>query len=301
MKRTLAIIIPAYKGRFLSAALDSVARQSCRDFAVYVGDDCSPEDLRSIVERYSGNMDLVYRRFDRNLGGSDLAAHWERCIEMSSEPYIQLFSDDDVMPGDAVERFLKTKERHPDSGFFRMQLGIIDGNGSLCRCNPPLTEGLTDARTLLCDKLSGRISSATCEYIFSAELFGRCGGFVHFPHAWCADDTTWFRMARLAGGVTSIPGLPMLWRNVPGSNISDSRDFDRDKESATAGFIRHLYENYPELRDSRFAKALYAYVKCILTISLDGRCSREGFADICSALGKFSALQAARTRIGLHP
>ena len=108
-------------------------------------------------------------------------------------------------------------------------------------------------------------------------------------------------MARLAGGVTSIPGLPMLWRNVPGSNISDSRDFDRDKESATAGFIRHLYENYPELRDSRFAKALYAYVKCILTISLDGRCSRQGFADICSALGKFSALQAARTRIGLHP
>ena len=97
-------------------------------------------------------------------------------------------------------------------------------------------------------------------------------------------------------------GIPFLGEKKRKQDFfGDSRDFDRDKESATAGFIRHLYENYPELRDSRFAKALYAYVKCILTISLDGRCSRQGFADICSALGKFSALQAARTRIGLHP
>ena len=39
--KTLAIIIPAYKGRFLGEALESLARQSCMDFTVYVGDDCS--------------------------------------------------------------------------------------------------------------------------------------------------------------------------------------------------------------------------------------------------------------------
>ena len=51
MKR-LAIIIPAYKATFLSAALDSISAQTCKDFTLYVGDDCSPEPIGNIVEQY---------------------------------------------------------------------------------------------------------------------------------------------------------------------------------------------------------------------------------------------------------
>lgn len=301
MNKELAIIIPAYKGRFLEAALDSLSRQSCMAFSVYVGDDCSPEDIGEIVSKYADSIDIVYRRFEDNLGGTDLAAHWERCIAMSSEePYLHLFSDDDMLPYDAVERFVKTRERCPESGFFRMQLAVVDESGSVLRCNPPLAEGRSDAVDMLCDKLSGKTSSATCEYIFSRAIYGQCGGFVHFPHAWCSDDATWFRMARLAGGVTPVPGLPVLWRNVTGNNISNSRQYDRDKETATAGFIMHLWDNYPELRNRRFAEVLYNYVKCILTISLDGKCSRQGLDEICSALGRFSSLKAARIKIKYH-
>ena len=43
MGHKIAIIIPAYKSRFLRQTLDSMAAQTCRDFAVYVGDDASPE------------------------------------------------------------------------------------------------------------------------------------------------------------------------------------------------------------------------------------------------------------------
>ena len=80
MNKELAIIIPAYKGRFLGAALDSLARQSCMDFTVYVGDDCSPEDIGEIVSKYAGSIDIVYRKFEDNLGGTDLSAHWERAM-----------------------------------------------------------------------------------------------------------------------------------------------------------------------------------------------------------------------------
>ena len=89
MTNQLAIIIPAYKAAFLPAALDSIAAQTCKDFTVYVGDDCSPEPIGSIVEKYRDKMDIVYKRFDTNLGGTDLVAQWERCIAMSqNEPYI---------------------------------------------------------------------------------------------------------------------------------------------------------------------------------------------------------------------
>ena len=41
-QNNLAIVIPAYKSTFLPAALDSIAAQTCQDFTLYIGDDCSP-------------------------------------------------------------------------------------------------------------------------------------------------------------------------------------------------------------------------------------------------------------------
>lgn len=97
-QNNLAIVIPAYKSTFLAAALDSIAVQTCQDFTLYIGDDNRPNHLGAIVDRYRDRINLVYHRFDTNLGGKDLVAQWERCIDMSQgEEWIWLFSDDDVM------------------------------------------------------------------------------------------------------------------------------------------------------------------------------------------------------------
>lgn len=41
--KKLAIVIPAYKGRFLKETLDSIAVQAHKDeFVLYIGDDASP-------------------------------------------------------------------------------------------------------------------------------------------------------------------------------------------------------------------------------------------------------------------
>ena len=67
MTHRLAIIIPAYKATFLPAAFDSIAAQTCKDFTLYVGDDCSPEPIGRIVEQYRDKIEIVYQRFDTNL------------------------------------------------------------------------------------------------------------------------------------------------------------------------------------------------------------------------------------------
>ena len=51
--KQLAIIIPAYKETFLRKALESIASQTCKDFTLYIGDDCSPNDLKSIVSDFT--------------------------------------------------------------------------------------------------------------------------------------------------------------------------------------------------------------------------------------------------------
>ena len=75
---------------------------------MYIGDDCSPGNLYSIVEKYENRIPIVYKHFDENLGGKDLVAQWERCIDLvGDEEWIWLFSDDDIMDPTCVENFYR--------------------------------------------------------------------------------------------------------------------------------------------------------------------------------------------------
>ena len=103
--KKLAIVIPAYKVDFFETVLFSLAQQTCKDFTVYIGEDCSRDDFKSLIEQYSKQLDIVYRRFEVNFGGHDLVAQWNRCIQLTqNEPWLWLFSDDDIMGPRCVDR-----------------------------------------------------------------------------------------------------------------------------------------------------------------------------------------------------
>lgn len=107
--KKLAIVIPAYKVDFFETVLFSLAQQTCKDFTVYIGEDCSRDDFKSLIEQYSKQLDIVYRRFEVNFGGHDLVAQWNRCIQLTqNEPWLWLFSDDDIMGPRCVEYFFNT-------------------------------------------------------------------------------------------------------------------------------------------------------------------------------------------------
>ena len=48
----LAIIIPAYKPDYLEETLESLTKQTNKDFKIYIGDDASPFYLENIVELF---------------------------------------------------------------------------------------------------------------------------------------------------------------------------------------------------------------------------------------------------------
>ena len=54
----LAIVIPAYKSTFLPAALDLVAAQTCKDFTLCIGGDCSSDNIGKIIDRYRDKITL---------------------------------------------------------------------------------------------------------------------------------------------------------------------------------------------------------------------------------------------------
>ena len=72
MRNTLAIVIPAYKPDFLLKTLTSIYSQSCKDFNLYIGDDCSPYDLSSIISQFNDGSININGRNINDINTADL-------------------------------------------------------------------------------------------------------------------------------------------------------------------------------------------------------------------------------------
>lgn len=183
-QNSLAIVIPAYKSTFLAAALESIAAQTCKDFTLYVGDDCSPNPIGEIVDRYWDKINLVYKRFDTNLGGKDLVAQWERCIDMTQgEEWLWLFSDDDVMEEKCVEEFYKTIQCKPDAGLVHFNVKRLDNATGELSFLPKFPKH-SSAKFYLEEKLKGHLISFVVEFIVRRDIFLANGRFQNFDLAW---------------------------------------------------------------------------------------------------------------------
>jgi glycosyltransferase involved in cell wall biosynthesis len=254
----LAIVMPAFKGQFLAKALDSLAAQTDRNFRVYIGDDCSPEDLEQICRRYETVLDLRYCRFEQNLGRISLADQWNRCVELSTEPWIWLFADDDIMERESVERFYRVlDETRGAYDVYRFNTLTIDGAGQVCKINRPHPEH-ESALEFAYHRLRGNRDSYASEYIFSRIIFDKCGGMVRYPLAWCADDASWIRFSA-EKGIKTIGGTCIHWRRS-GLNITAVKgDTIPEKLKAAAIFLNDLDHQFSaeDFAKSRIPRLLF--------------------------------------------
>jgi glycosyltransferase involved in cell wall biosynthesis len=220
----LAVVIPAWRGRHLGAALESLRSQTDRRFRVYIGDDASGDDLLSLAKENGRGLDLVYHRFEENLGGRDLVAHWHRCIALTEkEPWIWLFSDDDVAEPECVATFFGAIQSGlSEVDLMRFNLKIIDDNGALVRTPKPNLPWESASEFLHSILVGGGREWRAPEHIFSRRVYQRKEGFVSLPMALYTDLATWVEFAE-KGGVKTLPGPHLCWRSHGGGISSGQR------------------------------------------------------------------------------
>jgi glycosyltransferase involved in cell wall biosynthesis len=208
----LAIIIPAYKVKFLRAALASVAAQTDRNFQLYVFDDCSPEPVEEIVREFTAGPPVRFHRFEENLGRTSLTRHWERCVRQTGEPWIWIFADDDVMEAGCVADFYAELERtRSQYELYRFNTYWIDGDGARIAespQHPPLESG-TD---FLLARLAGKRNVTMQEVIFSRSAWESAGGIPDFPMGWHSDDA-FVASLGVRQPLCAIPRARVNWRN----------------------------------------------------------------------------------------
>jgi len=250
----LAIVIPAYKAMYLRECLQAISAQTDRRFYVYVGDDCSPEPLGEIVREFSAQLPITYHRFESNVGGKSLVQQWERCVRLTHEPWIWLFSDDDFMDPGCVAAFYEelknTRESHDLYRFNTIWVNSAKGTRAV---SPPHPTEESGAEFLKARLRSSR-NSTLQELIFSRQAWTETG-IPEFSLAWCSDDAFIALLGRRRA-IRTIAGPLVYWR-LSGVNITNDHTSasTRIKLKASMSFLRWTVDYFKIHRPAELCEA----------------------------------------------
>lgn len=272
MRQELAVVIPAFKTDFLAQTLESLLRQTDQRFNIYICDDASPADIESITRSVLGTRPHTYKRFEKNVGSTALAKHWNRCVALAHEPWIWLFSDDDLIDPGCVEafyRFLETEGETTD--IFRFDGWIVDQNDNIIELFPHnLDKESWLEFTYGC--LMGWRNSFMQQLVFRRSALEEAGGFLDLPLGFATDHATIIAIGRRRS-VRRVPGACVYWRHSLENIMLDVSFKARKKKlRAVCLFLQWLRNQLQEPRehlfpndDAAFLRAMnYCLVKAVL-------------------------------------
>ncbi|MNQ28271.1 Glycosyl transferase family 2 [compost metagenome] len=269
----LAIVIPYYKHAYFEETLESLAGQTDKRFKVYIGDDASPEPPTALLEKYQGKFDLVYHRFENNLGGTLLTQQWDRCIGLiGNEEWIIILGDDDVLGVNVVANFyFSFNSFKGKSNLVRFATIVINEKTSKNsnEYQHPIWESVSDS---FYRKIEGKNRSSLSEYVFSKKSFLKYG-FYNNPIGWCSDDRAWFEFTNELP-IFSINNAFVKIR-ISNLNISGKKDNIEIKNQAVYCFFRFIIKEKLYLfKKVQIIKILREYentIKKIRTINIKDR------------------------------
>lgn len=254
-----SFVLPAYKARFFKEAIDSILAQTYTDFELIIVNDASPENLDSIIKRYDDSR-IRYYVNEQNIGGKDLVAQWNHCLEYARGDYVILASDDDIYHLDYLEKMDILVQRYPDVNVFRPRVQAINEQGKIIKVFSLLSEVTSQYEFAY---FLPEISRGIPFYIFKTKSLISNGGFVSYPLAWYSDDATIINMSK--NGVAFSKEILFSFR-ISGESISSKQNNSiilRQKILAAYSFYNDLYNLVAHIKYFNSRQEAFYYYKII--------------------------------------
>lgn len=234
----IAIVIPYYKILYFEKTLMAIAKQTNKNFKLYIGDDASPENPGLLIDKYQKSIDIKYTRFENNLGNISLPGHWERCINLTAnEQWIMILGDDDVLQSNVISSWYAHFDRFSSkTNLVRFSSRLISGTGEelSSQFHHPVWESAPDSYMR---KHQDRTRSSLSEYIFSKEAFEKYK-FHDYPLGWHSDDRAWLEFSEKRP-IYTINDSTVEVRLSPASLSGQTNNLS-EKAAATQKFLFYL-------------------------------------------------------------
>lgn len=215
----ISIAVPSYKGAFLKECIESVLAQTYKNFELLIVDDCSPEDLYSIVEPYLSDTRVKYSRNEKNCGAIDVVDNWNICLSCCSGDYVICMGDDDKLLPNCLQDYIDLINKYPGLGLYHGWTEIIDENSEFINIQAPRVEYET-VYSMMWNRMENRHLQFIGDYLFNVDILRQHGGFYKLPQAWASDDISAY-IAATEGGVANTHTLCFQYR-VNSQTISSS-------------------------------------------------------------------------------
>jgi hypothetical protein len=249
----LAIVIPFYKLVFFESTLKSLANQTNKNFKVYIGDDCSPEDCAPLLMQFNESFNFIYHRFENNVGGSNLTKQWDRCLAlMENEDWFTILGDDDLLSENYVKTFYDNLNdiNLNNSNVIKFSQCWIDESGNTINNFTTYNQLLQPAENLNL-KLNNRHRSSLSEYIFKKSKYDKFG-FVNIPLAWGSDDIAVLEFAD-NNLIYFIDTAKVLVR-MSSKSISGRIDNQSQKSNGVIVYEKYLINNHYRILEPEYLK-----------------------------------------------
>lgn len=203
-----SFILPAYKKQYFYIAIQSIINQTFNNWELIIVDDCSPEDLQSIVELFKDDR-ISYHRNNKNIGGTDLVAQWNHCLSFAKGEYIILAADDDMYEPNFLEEINKLVDKYQNVDVLRSRVLQIDEEDRPLWDDGTFEEYQSKYKYLH-DWLEGGMFTCIGNYVFRRSALQKIGGFMDFPYAFGSDIAT--PIALSANGVAHTKDILFKFR-----------------------------------------------------------------------------------------
>jgi glycosyltransferase involved in cell wall biosynthesis len=258
----ISVVIPVYNRSWeLQRALDSLARQTMRDFEVIVCDDGSTEDIRSVLAPFESLIEISYLRIE-NSGGP--ARPRNVAIGKARGEWIAFLDSDDWWDDDRLA--IVKAELSNDLDLLYHSLRVVTA------------EGLThtqERRTIIGDPLRGNslrhlalfgnpVPNSTA--VVRRSLLNQIGGICEDRTIVAVEDyDTWLRLLEAGARMRFLDQvLGSYWIGEDGISAFSRHQIDRQ----IALFARHFNKFSPELRI--VAEAVHNYTVGSMLLQLGG-------------------------------
>lgn len=217
-----SIAIPAYKGKYIYKAIESVLCQTYQDYELVIVDDCSPEDLKSIIDKFHDPR-IRYYRNNKNCGSINVVDNWNICLSYCTGQYVICMGDDDCLTPCCLEEYKKLIDKYPELDIYHAWTEIIDENGKIKSLQQPRPE-FESGLSLMWNRWNGRDRQFIGDFCFKIETLRYNGGFYKLPLAWASDDISAVRAA-MSKGIANLQVIGFQYRDS-GITITNSSNHD---------------------------------------------------------------------------
>ncbi len=188
----VTFLLPAYKAKFLKAAIQSILDQSYTNFELVIVDDYSPENLENIVKQFNDPR-ISYFKNEKNIGGKNLVEQWNHCLQYAKGEYLILAADDDIYETNFLTDAIAVTKSFPKLDIVHSPVKIINENDEIIGLDALIPE-YSSKMEFVFYWLSAAVFTCIGNYMFRTSKIKELK-FIDFPSAFGSDTASVIQMA----------------------------------------------------------------------------------------------------------